>query len=70
MRERDENNFYNLVKSIQGFIEKIMIFYKNLEGVKITIGGYIEKYAFRNPPELMVELPIKNLPIESIVSLY
>lgn len=58
------------MKSIQGFIEKIMIFYKNLQDKNITIGKYIEHYGFRNPPDIMVELPIKGLPIECIVSLY
>jgi hypothetical protein len=70
MKEKDENNFYNFVKNMQGFIEKIMIFYKNLQDKNITIGKYIELHGFRNPPELMTELPIKALPIECIVSLY
>jgi hypothetical protein len=64
MKEKDENNFYNFVKNMQGFIEKIMIFYKNLQDKNITIGKYIELHGFRNPPELMTELPIKALPIE------
>jgi hypothetical protein len=47
-----------------------MIFYKNLQDKNTTIGKYIEKYAFRNPPEMMTELPIRGLPIECIVNLY
>ena len=55
---------------MQGFIEKIMIFYKNLQDKGITIGDYIAKYGFRNPPDIMLEFPIKALYIESIVGLY
>lgn len=70
IKQKDENNFYNFMKSIQGFIEKIMIFYKNLQDKDTTIGKFIEHYGFRNPPDIMIELPIKGLPIECIVSLY
>jgi len=70
IKQKDENNFYNFIKSVQGSIEKIMIFYKNLQDKNITIGDYIGKYGFRNVPEIMQEFPIRALPIETIVGLY
>lgn len=70
IKQKDENNFYNFIKNVQGFIEKIMIFYKNLQDKNVTIGDYIAKYGFRNVPEVMLEFPIKSFQIESVVSLY
>jgi hypothetical protein len=70
VKERDDNNFYRYVKRTQGFIEKVMIFYKNLNDKDMTMNEYIQTYSLKNPPEIMTEQPIKNLPVECLVSLY
>ena len=70
LKAKDENNFYNLIKSLQGFVEKVMISYKNLHDKNITISQYVEKYGFKNPPDLIMDMPIRVLPIECIVGLY
>lgn len=47
-----------------------MIFYKNLQDKLINLGEFIAKHNFKKPPELILELPFRDLPIECLVSLY
>lgn len=47
-----------------------MIFYKNLQDKGITLRNFITNYNFKKPPDLITELPIRDIPIECIVSLY
>lgn len=47
-----------------------MIFYKNLQDKGINLGEFIAKYNFKKPPELILELPFRDIPIECLVSLY
>ena len=70
IKQKNDNNFFNFIRGVQGFIEKIMIYYKNLPDKNTTIGDFINKYGIRNPPEIMLEFPIKALYMENIVGLY
>lgn len=47
-----------------------MIFYKNLQDKGISLGDFVLKYNFKNPPDIILELPFRELPIECLVSLY